>query len=168
MFGDPHSLEEDISSNNTEIRGIKSRASWKKCSREILLRLNDPGDILRAGQSCVTMDRIACEKRVWRELVQTHFTKAQIEFILTERPELKDNKDWQALHTSLRRRYGIRQNFTEILLLCRRCCALFWKSIGHPCLVPEHIVISPASCPSSTVYDSINDGDDKSIERKIG
>ena len=27
-----------------------------------------------------------------------------------------------------------------MLMLCRRCCALFWKSIGHPCLIPEHIV----------------------------
>ena len=88
----------------------------EECIREILLRLNDPSDILRAGESCVTMDRIACEKRVWRELVQTHFTKAQIEFVLAERPELKDNKDWQALHTALRRRYGIRQVFIITLL----------------------------------------------------
>ena len=85
----------------------------EECIREILLRLNDPSDILRAGQSCVTMDRIACEKRVWRELVQTHFTKAQIEFVWAERPELKDNKDWQALHTALRRRYGIRQVYSN-------------------------------------------------------
>ena len=28
--------------------------------------------------------------------------------------------------------------------------------------------MSPASCPPSTVYDSINDGDVKIIERKIG
>ena len=81
----------------------------EECIREILLRLNDPSDIIRAGESCITMDRIACEKRVWRELVQTHFTKAQVEFVLAEKPELKDNKDWQALHTALRRRYGIRQ-----------------------------------------------------------
>ena len=59
------------------------------------------------------------------------------------------------------------QNFTEMLMLCRRCCALFWKSIGHPCLVPEHMAMSPASCPSSTVYDSINDGEDKCIEKKV-
>ena len=87
----------------------------EECVREILLRLNDPTDILRAGQSCATMDRIAKEKRVWRELVQTHFTKAQTEFILAERPELKDTKDWQALHTALRRRYGIRQVRYQIL-----------------------------------------------------
>jgi F-box protein 25/32 len=128
----------------------------EECIREILLRLNDPSDILRAGESCVAMDRIACEKRVWRELVQTHFTKAQIEFILSERPELKDNKDWQALHTALRRRYGIRQNYTEMLMLCRRCCALFWKSIGHPCLVPEHIATigTPSSSPSLNTNNS--------------
>ena len=88
----------------------------EECIREILLRLNDPSDILKAGQSCVTMDRIVCEKRVWRELVQTHFTKAQIEFILAERPELKDSKDWQALHTALRRRYGIRQVYLSLQL----------------------------------------------------
>jgi hypothetical protein len=60
------------------------------------------------------------------------------------------------------------QNFTEILLLCRRCCALFWKSIGHPCLVPEHIVISPSSCPSSSSCNTSEiEVDDKDMIKKL-
>ena len=46
-------------------------------------------------------------------------------------------------------------------MLCRRCCALFWKSIGHPCLVPEHINLSPSSCPSSANVE------DKNMENKL-
>ena len=41
-------------------------------------------------------------------------------------------------------------------MLCRRCCALFWKSIGHPCLVPEHIATigTPSSSPSMNTNNS--------------
>ena len=55
-----------------------------------------------------------------------------------------------------------------MLMLCRRCCALFWKSIGHPCLVPEHMTMSPASCPASTTYEQEDNIDEKGIERKSG
>ncbi len=34
------------------------------------------------------MGAIARERRVWRELAQTHFTKAQIDSVLRDRPEL--------------------------------------------------------------------------------
>ena len=53
-------------------------------------------------------------------------------------------------------------------MLCRRCCVLFWKSIGHPCLVPEHIAMSPSSCPSSTtIHASSVDVEEKSLEKKV-
>jgi F-box protein 25/32 len=50
----------------------------EECIREILLRLTDSKDIEMAGRSCNTMNTIAREKRVWRELVQTHFNKQQV------------------------------------------------------------------------------------------
>ena len=50
----------------------------EECIREILLRLSDPGDLDRASKTCETMKSVASEKRVWRELVQTHFTKMQV------------------------------------------------------------------------------------------
>ena len=64
-----------------------------------------------------------------------HFLKLQIEFVLQEKPQLKDSKDWKELYASLRRKFGLREEFTEMLMLCRKCCALFWKNLGHPCFV---------------------------------
>jgi len=107
----------------------------EECIREILLRLSDPSDLDRASKTCETMKAVASEKRVWRELVQTHFSKLQIEYVLQEKPQLKETKDWKELYASLRRKYGLREEFTEMIMLCRKCCALFWKSLGHPCFV---------------------------------
>jgi F-box protein 25/32 len=50
----------------------------EECIREILLRLSDASDVEMAGRACATMNTIAREKRVWRELVQTHFSKQQV------------------------------------------------------------------------------------------
>ena len=99
----------------------------------------------RAGDACATMNKIAQERRVWRELVQTHFTKTQIEYILKEKPDLNNkennnnnnNRDWKSLYKQLRRRFGLKEEYTEMLHLCRKCRALFWQSIGHPCLVED-------------------------------
>jgi len=107
----------------------------EECIREILLRLSDPRDLEASSKTCETMKAVASEKRVWRELVQTHFTKMQIEFVLQEKPQLKDSKDWKELYGSLRRKFGLREEFTEMVMLCRKCCALFWKNLGHPCFV---------------------------------
>ena len=63
------------------------------------------------------------------------FLNFQIEFVLQEKPQLKDSKDWKELYASLRRKFGLREEFTEMVMLCRKCCALFWKNLGHPCFV---------------------------------
>ena len=54
----------------------------EECIREILLRLSDPRDLEQASKTCETMKAVASEKRVWRELVQTHFTKMQVSPLL--------------------------------------------------------------------------------------
>ncbi len=60
----------------------------------------------------------------------------QVEYILQDRPGLRENRDWKQLYQSLRRRYGLREDFTEVVMLCRKCCALYWQSLGHPCFIP--------------------------------
>ena len=57
--------------------------------------------------------------------------------MLQAKPQLKDSKDWKELYASLRRKYGLREEFTEMIMLCRKCAALFWKSLGHPCFILE-------------------------------
>ena len=51
----------------------------EECVREILLKLSDPGDLERAAGTCAVMKTVAAEKRVWRELVQTHFSKMEVQ-----------------------------------------------------------------------------------------
>ena len=122
------------SSSNTSNRSLVS-ALPEECIREILLRLSDPKDVERAGDTCQTMSTIAREKRVWRELAQTHFTKQQIDSILADRPDLA--ADWKQLYKRLRWRFGLKEEYTEMLYLCMRCRSLYWQSFGHPCLVAE-------------------------------
>ncbi len=105
----------------------------EECIREIMLRLSNPKDVERAGDACQTMSKIAKERRVWRELVQTHFTKNQIDSVLKDRPDLAN--EWKSLYQRLRRRFGLREEYTEMLHLCRKCRSLFWQSLGHPCLI---------------------------------
>eukprot|EP00095_Tigriopus_kingsejongensis_P009453 maker-scaffold197_size267318-snap-gene-0.13 protein:Tk09453 transcript:maker-scaffold197_size267318-snap-gene-0.13-mRNA-1 annotation:"f-box only protein 25" len=117
----------------------------EECIREILLRLSDPKDLERAADTCQMMGTITREKRVWRELVQTHFTHQQIEFIQSEKPDLKGQRDWQLLYKALRWRFGLREDYTETIMLCRKCRVLFWQSLGHPCLVVSNDEASSSS-----------------------
>lgn len=37
------------------------------------------------------------------------------------------------------RRYDLKEEYADCLLLCRHCRCLFWKSIGHPCIRGEEL-----------------------------
>jgi len=106
----------------------------EECVREILCRLSDYKDVDSAGRATPTMQFIVKEKRIWRELVQAHFTKNETQFVLNKRPELAEKKNWRSLYLALRKQFGLRQQFTELLMLCKNCRVLFWESYGHPCL----------------------------------
>lgn len=108
----------------------------EECVREILLRLDTGEDIVRAGDACALMGGIAKETRIWRELVQSHFTPAQIAYVVNTKPQLQE--DWEEIYKRSRRKFGLRETYTEMLALCRKCQSLFWSSIGHPCFVREH------------------------------
>jgi len=90
-----------------------------------------------------TLNLVTLKQRVWRELAQTHFTRQQIEFLLNNKNEmvLQDGDrgmiDWKELYGKLKRKFGTKEEFTETLMLCRRCRVLFWQSIGHPCLLSQ-------------------------------
>lgn len=108
----------------------------EECIREILCRLSDSGDLDRAGQASPVMGMIVKEKRIWRELVQAHFTKAEIEFVLQKRPEMAGRKNWRELYIATKKQFGLRPQFTELLMLCKPCRVLYWQSYGHPgCLL---------------------------------
>jgi len=106
----------------------------EECVREILLRLSDAQDLDTAGEVMPVMSLIVKERRIWRELVQAHFTATQADFILNKKPELREGKKFRELYFALKKHFGLRQEFTELVMLCKSCRVLFWQSLGHPCL----------------------------------
>lgn len=114
-------------------QSIKMDNLPEECVREILCRLGHNTDIDRAGQVMQTMGMIVKEKRIWRELVQAHFTTDELEFVMKKRPELKEKKDCRDLYMAVKKQFGLRQQFTELLMLCKTCSVLYWESYGHPC-----------------------------------
>ncbi|XP_066992260.1 F-box only protein 32 isoform X1 [Anabrus simplex] len=108
----------------------------EECVREVLLRLADHKDLENSSKAYNVMQRLVDEQRIWRELCQFHFTPQQISFVL-ERDFVGLPKDWQSIYHKLRKSFGLREEYAEMIQLCRNCRCLFWKSIGHPCIVDQ-------------------------------
>ena len=52
---------------------------------------------------------------------QAHFTASQVQFILNKKPELKENKNCRRLYLELRKHFGIKQKYSELIMLCKNC-----------------------------------------------
>lgn len=103
----------------------------EECVREVMLRMTDHKDLESSGKAYSVMARLCDEQRIWRELCQFHFSPQQIAFITDQQlPPL----DWQQVYHKLRKSFGLREEYAEMIQLCRNCRCLFWKSIGHPCI----------------------------------
>jgi F-box protein 25/32 len=132
------SINMEDKEQDTEIENLP-----EECIREILLRLSDSGDLERAGEVMPTMSMIVKERRLWRELVQAHFTNLQIEFILSREPELKDKKLYKDMYYALKKQFGLREEYTDMLEMCRTCRVLYWQGLGHPCLLKSNYSDKP-------------------------
>nr|XP_034184412.1 F-box only protein 32 isoform X1 [Osmia lignaria] len=104
-----------------------------ECRREVLLRLSDPRDIEASSEACEHLAILAQEQRIWRELAQYHFTPQQIATTRQNNP----GKDWKTIFTIARRSFGLREEYAEMIQLCRNCRCLFWRSLGHPCIADQ-------------------------------
>ncbi|GAB6033639.1 hypothetical protein CHUAL_013702 [Chamberlinius hualienensis] len=110
----------------------------QECLREILLRLSDHKDLENSGQAYGPMQPIISEQHIWRELCKFHFSQKQIQRVL-ELMEAENERvcDWQKVYHRLRRLFGLKEDYADILHLCRQCRCLFWKSFGHPCMLEK-------------------------------
>ncbi|XP_073997670.1 F-box only protein 32 isoform X1 [Rhodnius prolixus] len=106
----------------------------EECIREILLRLVNHKDVESCRQSWPVMSRLCSEKRLWRELVEFHFSDDQV-LALKNSGTLPS--DWQAAFHKLRKTFGLREDYAEMIKLCRHCRCLFWASYGHPCIADD-------------------------------
>jgi len=127
--------------NELELKKMKDDTTIdqlpEECVREILCKLSDHRDVENAGRTTPTMKYIVSEKRIWRELVQAHFTAAEVQFVLSKKPELKENKNCRKLYLELRKHFGVKPQYSELIMLCKNCRCVFWSSYGHPCLAQQ-------------------------------
>ncbi|KAI1284972.1 F-box only protein 32 [Halotydeus destructor] len=105
--------------------------------RQILLRLSNYKDLMSSGQAYKMMNSLLDEQHIWKQLCKYHFAKHQVRQLAGQFTNAKGEVDHEQMFHFLRRKFGLKEEFADTLLLCRHCRYLFWKSIGHPCVLLE-------------------------------
>jgi hypothetical protein len=108
--------------------------------REVVRRLDNGADILNVGMINSNFYRVTQELLIWRQLCLYHFgdeTQNNKDSILGEkilalkRRQQKDmdmdNIDWKKTYFKLKRRYGLREVYAEMIHQCQLCKYLFWQ-----------------------------------------
>jgi len=56
---------------------------------------------------------------------------------ITDGPNTQEPPDWRHLYFELKKFYGMKDVYADMIHICCHCKALFWKGLGHPC-VADH------------------------------
>ncbi|KAK6015036.1 hypothetical protein OSTOST_19547, partial [Ostertagia ostertagi] len=88
------------------------------------------------------------EDRLWQSLCEFHFTPAQIDQRKTP------DKTWRKTFFELKKYIGIREVYADLINICCHCKALFWKTLGHPCLRPgsPSVRVTPQQFVDMLIY----------------
>ncbi|BFY99953.1 hypothetical protein BsWGS_02993 [Bradybaena similaris] len=114
------------------------------CLRNIFSQIADHRDVMRAGQTSTTLNRVTEEKSLWKDLCLFHFNNRQI---LTFLPKQADNVDidWKYVYKRCYKRFGKKELYADMLALCSHCNSIHWKSLGHPCIGDQIFKSRPLS-----------------------
>lgn len=94
---------------------------------------------------------ISQELNMWKNLCKFHFQQTHINLLVTKpinnpinRPikskkseceQINELGDWKSIYFKLKKRYGHREVYVDMIQQCFHCKCLFWKEIGHPCVI---------------------------------
>ncbi|CAF0830915.1 unnamed protein product [Didymodactylos carnosus] len=126
--------------------------------REIVRRLDNGNDIINVGLLNSNLYRVTKEILIWRELCLFHFgvnenIRERIMKLIQHNGD-ENNFDWKDVYFRLKRRYGHREVYAEMIHQCQICKGLYWQDSGHLCLYemadknPSSIPISPTKLVS--------------------
>uniref|UniRef100_A0A1I7XGU6 F-box domain-containing protein n=1 Tax=Heterorhabditis bacteriophora TaxID=37862 RepID=A0A1I7XGU6_HETBA len=95
----------------------------------VLRRLPDDRSLLETAKAHDALQAlIDGEGRLWQSLCEFHFQPYQIQQKKTT------EKTWRQTFFDLKRYFGVREVYADLVHICCHCKALFWKSLGHPCV----------------------------------
>lgn len=114
------------------------------CKLEIIRRLNCGLDLVNMSKCTRNLnDLISNELKIWKNLCQFHFQQASINSFVNRlhkkdttppSPERTSDQDvvyheldWKQIYFRLKRRYGHREVYTDMVHKCYHCKSLFWK-----------------------------------------
>jgi hypothetical protein len=128
------------------------------CKLEIMRRLNTGLDLVNLSKCNQNLNKIISkELAIWQNLCKYHFQQSHINSILNkccmkqtsgERThEAKENEktepselDWKFVYFRLKRRYGHREVYVDMIHKCFYCKCLFWK-VCFNCFLDQRIDI---------------------------
>lgn len=120
------------------------------CKLEIMRRLNTGLDLVNLSKCNKGLNQIITKEiAIWKNLCQFHFQQTNINVLLNKqfknnsKNEINNDKnepnehdlDWKLIYFKLKRRYGHREVYADMIHKCFHCKSLFWKEIGHPCII---------------------------------
>ena len=125
------------------------------CKLEIIRRLNNGLDIVNISKCNKGLhDVIQHEIGIWKNLCKYHFHQEKINQLLKQKSVANlikkkedstndDDLDWKTLYFKLKRRYGHKEVYADMIHKCSYCKCLFWKEIGHPCTFLQESSVEP-------------------------
>jgi hypothetical protein len=108
--------------------------------RQVIRKLDNGTDIVNVGMINSNFYQVTQELLLWRQLCLYHFgeeTQSNNDSIFGEkilgliRRQNKDvdmdNIDWKKVYFKLKRQYGLRESYAEMIHQCQLCKCLFWE-----------------------------------------
>lgn len=128
--------------------------------REVLKRLDNGKDLVNVGLINSNFYRVSQELLIWRQLCVYHFGgdtqnsndsklgEKIFRLIQRQKKDVDINDiDWKNAYFKLKRQYGLREVYAEMIHQCQLCKCLFWQDTNHLCpyenLPPSSIPITP-------------------------
>ncbi|KAI1717909.1 F-box only protein 25 [Ditylenchus destructor] len=108
--------------------------------KRIIGSTTDHITLIEIAKAHATLDAlVAKQESIWQSLCKFHFTQEQIDkhspkfFDSTKTGEQTDGT-WRRVFFELKKYYGLREVYADLIHICCHCKALFWKDHGHPCV----------------------------------
>lgn len=136
----------DDKENNTSMAEKTLESIPFDCKLEIMRRLNTGLDLVNLAKCSRGLNQvISQELTMWKNLCNFHFQQAHINSLVNRSPtsssQLQKTQDqinevdWKSMYFRLKKRYGHREVYVDMIQQCFHCKCLFWKEIGHPCVI---------------------------------
>ena len=112
------------------------------CKLEIMRRLNSGLDLVNLSKCSRGLNQIISEElSMWKNLCKFHFQQTNINSLVSSSYQLKSAKsikvmkaddkinelDWKSIYFKLKKRYGHREVYVDMIQQCFHCKCLFWK-----------------------------------------